>query len=60
MYRLFYIEKVGNKKYLRLKTISTVEEADGYEVYCLTDSCGEIIVDNRKAIVYYEINTSKL
>lgn len=47
MYRLFYIETIRGNKYLQIRTISDLAEADQYEVYFLTNAVGEIILDNR-------------
>ena len=47
MYRLFYIETVRGNKYLQIKTVATIEEAQKYEIHCLTDAVGKIIIDNR-------------
>lgn len=41
---LIYIEN----GLLKLKHISTIEESEGFEIYLLTDDCGNAIIDNRK------------
>lgn len=45
MYRLFYIDE--NNKF-HFKIIESIISAEEYNVYYLTDMCGNVIIDNRK------------
>lgn len=46
-FKMYFFSKRLGAKVLEQKPINALSEAEKYEVYCIRDNFGKIIVDNR-------------